>query len=312
MNQSKKLTDGALLMAVYIILLLLTMYVPLFVLVGIFLIPIPFVIYAAKYNYQATLILIVLAFLLSILFATIISLPLTLLASLAGTVIGWSIYKKNSSYEVWAKGALAYLIGFVLLFLVSQVVLNIDWQAEINQMVDESMEVSESIFKQAGLEEQAREQVELVREQMKLVTLMLPATLTIVSIMLAFLTQWSSYLIMNRVFQTKYRFPSFASFNLPMSLFWLYFFTLFISLFTMKEQTNFTVILSNASIILGTLMVIQGLSFIVFYSKYKKIPKAFMIFIIIFSIILLPVVRLLGVIDLGFQLKRRLSLKAEK
>lgn len=312
MNQSKKITDGALLMAVYIILLLLTMYVPLFVLVGMFLIPIPFIIYAARYSYKPTLVLIILSFFLSIMFATVISLPLTVLAGLTGTVIGTSIHKKNSSYEIWAKGALAYLVGFVLLFIVSQLVLNIDWQAEINQMVDESMEVSESLFKEAGLEEQATEQIELVREQMKVMTLMLPATLVIISIILAFLTQWSSYVIMNRVFQTNYRFPPFASFNLPMSLFWLYFLTLFISLFTMQEQTNFAIILSNAGIILGTLMVIQGLSFIVFYSRYKKLPKVLMVFMLIFAVILLPIVRLLGVIDLGFQLKRRLSLKAEE
>ncbi len=312
MDQSKKITDGALLMAVYIILLLLTMYVPLFVLVGMFLIPIPFVVYASRYSYKATLVLVLLSFLLSIMFATVISLPLTLLASLTGTVIGTSIYKKNSSYEIWAKGALAYLVGFVLLFIVSQVVLIIDWQAEINRMVDESMEVSETLFKEAGLEEQATEQIELIREQMKLVTLMLPASLAVASIILAFLTQWMSYLIMNRVFQEKYRFPPFAAFNLPMSLFWLYFLTLFVSLFTTGEQTNFAIIISNAGIILGSLMVIQGLSFIVFYSKYKGLPKVLMVFMLIFALILLPIVRLLGVIDLGFQLKRRLSLKAEK
>src|SRR5699024_12520400 len=96
MSQSKKITDGALLMAIYIVLLIMSVFIPVFILIGLFILPIPFIIYASRYNWKPTLLIIFLALVLSLLFATIVSLPLTLIASLGGLAIGTAIYNKDT------------------------------------------------------------------------------------------------------------------------------------------------------------------------------------------------------------------------
>src|SRR5690625_5393832 len=98
MSQSKKITDGALLMAIYIVLLIMSVFIPVVILIGLFILPIPFIIYASGYNWKPTLLIIVLALVLSLLFATIVSLPLTFIASSCGLSIGTAIYNKDTSH----------------------------------------------------------------------------------------------------------------------------------------------------------------------------------------------------------------------
>src|SRR5699024_12504392 len=104
MSQSKKITDGALLMAIYIVLLIMSAFIPVFILIGLFILPIPFIIYASRYNWKPTLLIIVLALVLLLLFATIVSLLLTLVARLGGLGIGTAIYIKNTSHQTWSAG----------------------------------------------------------------------------------------------------------------------------------------------------------------------------------------------------------------
>ena len=314
MNQSKKITDGALLMAIYIVLLIMSVFIPLFILIGLFILPIPFIIYASKYNWKPTLLIIILALILSLMFATIMSLPLTILASFGGLAIGTALYNKENSYQTWAKGALGFILGMLIVFLAAQFVLGINIEAELNTLIDESFEMTEKIMEQAGNEGQLEEQMTLVKEQMQSVTLLIPASIVISSIFTSFITTFLAYKVMNRVGKEKYYFAPFKNFNLPMSVFWLYFIVIIFSFFN-QDTTTLGIITLNSMFILTTLMVLQGYSFIFFYADLKTWPKAIPIIIIIISIliplIMMLVIRLLGIIDLGFGLKKRLESQAK-
>src|SRR5699024_2314161 len=114
MSQSKKITDGAYLIAIYIMLLIMSVFIPVFILIGLFILPIPFIIYASRYKWKPTLLIIVLALVLSLLFATIVSFPLTLIASLGGLAIGTAIYNKDTSNQTSTQGTLGCIIGLLL------------------------------------------------------------------------------------------------------------------------------------------------------------------------------------------------------
>lgn len=314
MNQSKQITDGALLMAIYIVLLIMSVFIPLFILIGLFILPIPFVIYASKYSWKPTLLIIILALILSLMFATLISLPLTILAGLGGLTIGTALYNKETSYQTWAKGTLGFIIGMLIVFLAAQFILGINIETELNTLIDESFEMTEKIMEQAGNTEQIEEQMTLIKEQMQSMTLFIPASIVISSIFTSLITTFLAFKIMNRIGKEKYYFTPFKKFNLPMSIFWLYFLVIILSFFN-QDTTTFGIIILNSMMILTTLMVLQGYSFIFFYADFKSWPKAIPIIIIIISIliplILMLVIRLLGIIDLGFGLKKRIGSQAK-
>src|SRR5699024_12097613 len=80
MNKSKQLTEGALLTAVYIVLLLIVFFIPVLQLVGIFVLPVLFSIYAAHHGWKPSIIMAFVALFLSAIFATILSLPMIFLS----------------------------------------------------------------------------------------------------------------------------------------------------------------------------------------------------------------------------------------
>jgi uncharacterized protein YybS (DUF2232 family) len=79
-----------------------------------------------------------------------------------------------------------------------------------------------------------------------------------------------------------------------------------------EEGTYWFWVIANLSFILQMLMVLQGLSFVFYITHVKGYPKAVPIVVIVL-IFLLPfilyIVRILGIIDLGFDLRKRLGEK---
>src|SRR5699024_1539658 len=109
MSDSKRLTEGALLAAVYIVLLLLTLFVPLFIMIGIFLLPIPFIIYTYRHSWQNGLLMFLVVLIVGALIATIASVPMTLFVGLGGIIIGYSMQQRVKAYETWARGTLGFI-----------------------------------------------------------------------------------------------------------------------------------------------------------------------------------------------------------
>src|SRR5699024_3556683 len=98
---------------------------------------------------------------------------------------------------------------------------------------------------------------------------------------------------------------------LPMSVFWIYFLVIILSFFNTDTSTTMVIVIANSMVILTTLMILQGYSFIFHYADVKKWPKVIPVIIVIISflipLIMMLVIRLLGIIDLGFGLKKRVN-----
>ena len=96
MNKSKAITDGALLTAVYIILLLIIVFVPLIQILGVFALSVPFIIYTAKHGIKLGSLMLFVSIIFSLVFATAFSLPFTLLAGIGGIVLERNARQKKS------------------------------------------------------------------------------------------------------------------------------------------------------------------------------------------------------------------------
>src|SRR5699024_12260026 len=120
----------------------------------------------ATYKLNLHLLMIDLALVVSLLFATIVSLPRTLIASLGGLAIGTAIYNKDTSQQTWATGTLGFIIGLLLVFASAQLFLGVNWTEELNTIIDESLMMSEEIMEQFGSAAQIEDQMTQIREQM--------------------------------------------------------------------------------------------------------------------------------------------------
>lgn len=313
MNQSKKITDGAVCIAIFLVLLLITLFVPFLSIIGPFLLPVPFVIYASRYNVKASLVMFVAAIVLSLLFAQLYILPVVVLMGIGGIMIGTSIYKKLSAYETWTQGAFGFAIGLLFIFVFSQMVFDVNWVDQFDETVTESMEMSSSLLHDLGVEEQADEVQDVMHDQMDLLKNLLPVIIAALAIFLAFVSQWISYKVLNRLERTRLYFPPFRSLRFPTAIIWIYFLALVISLFNSDPASTIYIAVENVLMLTGLMMAIQGFSFIFYYAHHKKMSKAIpiisVVVTLIFPLILLYLVRILGIIDIGFRLRDRITKK---
>src|SRR5699024_7917917 len=139
MNKSKQLTEGALLTAVYIVLLFIVFFIPVLQLVGIFVLPVPFAIYAAHHGWKPSIVMAFVALLLTDMFATIVSLPMAFTTGIGGIVIGNGMHRKETAYVTYERGTVAYVVVFVLILAMLQFVFSINFFDHINSVIDELM-----------------------------------------------------------------------------------------------------------------------------------------------------------------------------
>lgn len=309
MNQSKKITEGAMLTAVYIILLLVIVFVPVIQIIGIFLLPVPFVMYTSKHGFTAGVLMMVIASILAMLLATLVTLPLTLLAGIGGIAVGSGMYCEKNAYETWAQGTIGHIAGFVIVLFLIQVVFQINLFQELDSAMNESMDMIRSVIGQMNLTTDVEEPLELVEEQMKLMKEMVPVGIAILSIIMAFIAQWLTYKIVNRVERKQFAFPAFKNLDFPIAVIWIFFLTIILSIMDLDPDGVLFTVVINVEALCVFLLVVQGFSFIFFYMDHKKIHQAVPITIVILSLFLpfifMFIVRIIGIIDLGFRLKQR-------
>ncbi|RYG73367.1 DUF2232 domain-containing protein [Lentibacillus lipolyticus] len=309
MNQSKQMTDGALMTAIYMILMLIATFVPVIAAVATFLLPVPFIVYASRHDWKLSIVMLLAAVGLSAIFTSIYSVPIPILMGLGGILTGSAIYRKYSAYETLASGTIGFVAGMVTLFLFSQFVLQVNLINEMSQMVQESFSMSKNVMGEFGLAGQTEEQMQLVMEQLDMLVELIPVWIALASLFLAFVSQWISYKVIGRLENRSLHFPPFRSFRLPVSLIWIYFFALIISFMDLSGLAAQAV--QNVLMLTGIFMALQGLSFIFYYAYVKDITKALPVMSVLLTIFLpfifLYLVRLLGIIDIGFALRDRIA-----
>lgn len=311
MNKSKQLTEGALLTAVYIVLLLIVFFIPILQIVGIFVLPVPFVIYAARNGWKPSIVMALVVLLLTAMFATIVSLPMSLLSAIGGIVIGNGMYQKKNAYDIWARGTVGYIVSFVLILAVLQLVFSINIFSGFNLLIDEMMGMLNSITSQLQLGEDIGAQLKTIEDQMRQFPDLLPATMVIMSIIYALITQWVSYKVINRVSRENLSFPPFKQLNFPPSVIWMYFIVFLVSFLDLEQGSTGYIVIMNAMALLSMLLIIQGFSFVFFLADHKKIHKAVPISAIVFTLLIpfifMFLIEITGIIDLGFSLKKKIS-----
>lgn len=297
----------------FIILLVISALIPGLSPIILWVLPIPIVLYTYKYDIKKGLLfsgLILLSTSVFMFTLFIMSLPVAILAILAGLLVGQAIRKERHPYETLAQGTMAFMIGFIILIALIEWVLEISLATEYRLIVADAMLQSEQTIQSLGMEA-STDVLEVVEENMLQMLNLIPGILLIGSFISALLLQWSSYKLINRNRKIGYRFPYLRSFQLPRAAIWLFLLLTFAEMFMTNGDSTVYAVIQNISLILGIMFMIQGISFVFYYVHVKKKPKKLAILFVIISLIIFPVgvyvLRILGIIDIGFRMRKRLK-----
>ncbi|GAA0291036.1 uncharacterized protein YybS (DUF2232 family) [Gracilibacillus halotolerans] len=294
----------------YIGMFLLTAFIPVLHIITVFLLPIPIILWWKNWETKWVMIGITIITLLSLVIFP--ALPISLMAILAGCFIGYPLKKERHPYEVWANGTVGLFLSMVATYVFLELLLPFSITEEITRTIDESLEMTRQFMDSVGVGSLSPEEMLTLKEQMMALLQLIPVGMVVISMVIALVVQWLSYKWMNREAGNSYRFPPFKDFRLPKIVLWIYFIVLVLGLFGLNDPNHsMATILVNVSNLAGILLAIQGLSFIFFYNHLKKGSKALpivaIIILLFFPFLGLYLLRILGIIDVGFDLKKRMA-----
>ncbi|PGP52825.1 YybS family protein [Bacillus thuringiensis] len=310
MKQTKFITEGAALLAIYTILLLISMYVPILGTVVTFALPLPFILLTIRYKLSNVLVIFVVALFVTVIVSQPMNLVKTIMFGLIGIVLGYTYKTRKKPVEILIAGTLAYLIGFVLIYVASIKFFNIDIMKQMQSMFSESMVQSEKIVSAIGMPI-SKEQKELLTQMNDILQLLFPSILVLVSVCFSWITVIISGSVLKKLKHDIIPWPKFKDLQLPKSIVWYYVIFILLATFIKVDPTSYLhMVFSNLYVIFALLLVLQGLTFISFLAYRKGFTKGVPIisFIVcMFIPMLFPLVTILGIIDLGISLRSKIG-----
>ncbi|MBH0350643.1 YybS family protein (plasmid) [Bacillus pacificus] len=310
MRNTKFITEGAALLAIYAMLLLISMYVPILGTVVTFALPLPFILLTIRYKISNAFVIFTAALFITVIVSQPMNLVKTTMFGLIGIVLGHMYKKQKKPVEILMVGTLAYLIGIMLIYVASIKFFNIDLMKQIQNMFNESMTKSEKIVTAAGMPI-SKEQKELFAQFNDVLQTLFPSLIVMVSVCFSWITVMISGSVLRKLKHDVISWPKFKDIQLPKSIVWYYVIFILLSTFIKVEPTSYLhMVFSNLYVIFALLLVLQGLTFIAFLAHSKGFTKGVPIISFIacmFIPMLFPLVIILGIIDLGISLRSKIG-----
>ena len=310
MNQSRRITEGAVVVALFTILMVMTLYIPVVALLTIWLLPLPMMVYTIRHGMKPGALVLVVATLITFLLATALALPIILLFGIGGFVMGVSYSKGRGAFQTLFTGSVSYVLAIFVLFVFSNVVMGIHPFEAIRTGMIESMNSAEQLMQNFGAETD-EEAITAYRELANMIPQMSAMLMIFTGVMYAFITQIIAHPILRRLLNKPFGFPPLREWSLPTFFIWIYLLGIIVSLVGVSDPGSaLSIFMMNVTPLLEIAMIVQGAAVMFYFAHVKKISKALPI-IILFSALVIPIitffVRILGIIDLGFDLRSRIK-----
>lgn len=313
--QTNKLTEGAILLAVYGVLLFIFLYLPFLWLIVAFVLALPFTYFTAKYDLKHGLFFFVGSLILTLIIGNIVdivALHVTILYGMVGVVFGWCLLGRKDRFITFSATTLTFLACTVLLYIGAILLFDMNF-------IQETIEMSENAFQQyISVLESTGQDVSLIKETLPLIKqqliTLIPSMFILASGVIVLFIQTISYPILKRFGFSVPEASQFRNLTLPRSLIWYYLITVLISLFVKADEGTFLFnAIANILFVLQFLFVIQGISFLFFLSYEKGVKKVWPIIgtiLVIISPLFNTLARIIGIVDIGFGLRQWIRKKS--
>lgn len=309
MRRLHVITEGAILLAIFLVLMLFTNYAPIIGGILHFVLPLPFLLFAIRHKVTDALLLFFAGCILSLLIGSITNILLVLLFGLSGIIMG-VFYKKQQPVGALIGGSLAYIINLLLGYIGAILFLKIDLIDDTVTMIEQSIAQSKSIFSNFNTNEDMTNQFKQLEEGIELIPTLSPTIFVGTAIFFAILTHIIAIPVLRRLRIKVPALRPFREWRLPQSIVWYYLIVSILLIFNPDKDTFYFMAVLNIYMILQAVILIQGYSFIYYYCYVKGISKAVPIIIVIVSLLmplLLYLIRILGIIDISFPLRGKIA-----
>lgn len=316
MKRASTITESAIAAACFAVLLLLIAMIPIVNIIGLFFLPLPMIIYVVRHGLQAALPLFVATLLISFLIAGPIGLGLACVFSIGGAVTGALYRRRQPAFYVLLGTSLAYTVALMAVFVMSAGLFHIHIIDQSVQVMNET--IDKAVNMGASLGENTTKGKADLKEQLSRLRYLTPFLVMFTGAVIALITQLVAGAVLKRLGykeEVSVWLP-FRDWHFPKKFLWYYLIILVIGLFQpFSEGSTWYSFYMNLFVILELVMLLQGVTFIFFYAHRKNMHKGVPIAVVVVSLLATPLlplgalIRILGIIDIGFDLRARLEAK---
>ncbi|MED1479334.1 YybS family protein [Bacillus altitudinis] len=310
MKQTKALVEGAIMISIFAVMTLFYLYVPLLAIIFFMAAPIPIILYTIRHGLKKGIAAGAIGIVISFLIGSINGLLSAPMLIAVGVGMG-VFYRRRQPGQAIITGALIYLFSFLIYFVVSVQLFQVDILGVAKESIDQIMPMVESTLKQSGATDQdIAKQLKQFREMQDTALNSLPVALLIFVTLMSFVNHWFVRPLIKRFVPDMPALKKFKDMRLPKSMVWYYLLTLLLMLIQPEKGSFLSLVQTSAFQILFILVLIQGFSFIFYYCHEKNISKVVPIFAVVLTI-LFPqigvIVRIIGIADIGFDLREKVK-----
>lgn len=144
MRRANVITEGAILLALFLILMLLALYIPFLGAILLFVLPLPFMMFTIRHGLSLSIFILIAGSLLSIFFGAVTNILIAFMFGLSGLVMGL-FYRRKQVIGAIIGGSIAYTVGFIIVYVGSIYLLEIDIVKDFFQLLKDSMEQSKAM-----------------------------------------------------------------------------------------------------------------------------------------------------------------------
>ncbi|MEK4026948.1 YybS family protein [Sporosarcina sp. FSL W7-1283] len=301
-DQARRITYGAMMIALFALLLAFTMYVPLLGALTLLFIPLPITLYRLRYDRLSTLLVAACTWLITLLIGGLLSIPSAIVLSAVGFVIGDTVRTGKSKLYVFMATGLTLLVSLSLLYLGSV------WFFKMNP-IEQLLQQFQSIQEEAlvmltGMGNSTRDIEKMVAEAFTYYQTIVPSLFILSVFIAAYLFVMPILAVAARLRFEVPKFASFLTMRLPFATVVVYMVLLLISILSQTEQgTTLYLMEANAILIFRFLFFIQGLALIYFALHTMKLPGIVNLPATLLAMFLSPFTVMLGVIDIAINVR---------
>lgn len=285
-NSTKAMVESGILTAIAVILVLLSFYVPLFSIVGLFLWPIPITLIYVRHGFKYSLLaLIVTGLLAAITSDPVSAFGIVLDYGFLSLVLGFCIVnKKSPGYTIAAMSTIAFA-SLILVIKLAGLLMGQDLINELIQQSSMSFDMAKGFYTKLGV---SKDQLATLSKSMpspQLLRMIVPTVLLASAVFMSFIT----YVITRKIFKKfGYDIPKIKPFSewymptgLAMGIIGLVFLGYGAYYF---KVANGDLFFSNTNLLFQLVFLINGYSVFDFYLKKWNVAKVIRILIIFFAI----------------------------
>lgn len=275
-----------------------------------FIYPIPIIILAKRKGYRVSLLaLIAAALIITMLLGIQVGIYYIVLFSPVAAVMAFLISKNKKPSIVLAAGTVSYIISFVLMIMISQVIVGVNFVDQIKEIFTQSLNIQESLFENfKSLQIDIEDFKESYNQLLEMTIIIIPAVIILMSAAMTAINYFIVYKLSKRLKINVIPINDFSKFKLPNNLY-IGILIILIGMVILKQinYPNYQNLYTNIIFLIMMLMFVQGLALIRYlFIKYKlsKVIRIIIVVLIFLNPIIFNGVMIVGAAETLFDFRK--------